>query len=71
MNDIYDNDDFRQKKRDVIAAYPSESWKWRVDHMKKGQILAIWFSIQKNKKKIQENDKQLTLFELYPDAMTV
>lgn len=69
---MYDNEEFRRKKRDVLNAYPGEGWKWRVNHMKNSQILAIWFDIQKRKRKPKKEEyKQITLFDICPDAMVV
>lgn len=70
-SNLYDNDEFRRMKRDVRNAYPTDSWKWRVDHMKGSQIIAIWFNMQKKKKTEpkEEKYKQITLFDICPEAM--
>lgn len=62
--------DFKKKKKEVINAYPTYSWEYKVNHMTISQILAIWNSLQCRKKKERDlSYKQISLFELYPEVM--
>ena len=69
MASILNNAEFLKMKKEVKEAYPSESWDWRVDHMKVNQIIAIWKNIQKRKNKPSRDSGQLSLFDLFPETM--
>lgn len=68
MSSMYRNHDYRNMKKFVEDAYDTPTWKWKVAHMKPGQIIAIYFNLKKPKK-IKKSDGQLSLFDIFPEAM--